>query len=585
MTGTAPGAKIYAMKVFEASGGGSPESRIIAAMDRAITLRINYNMGGANVVAGGTGTESDPVVYSALKIDVVNMSLGGSTLFAGRDIEDQLTLAMLDAGMTLVTSAGNDGFAAMTGGSPGTGFGSLTVGAANTSVHERVLRDNQFGTGAGAVYRPSSHVQTAYFSARGPTADGRNDPDIIANGFASFVHAYTALTAAGALVDCREPGAVAGTCAPRIVFASGTSFSSPTVAGAAAVLRGAHPSRNATQIRNALQAAANPSVLGDDSTRIDQGNGVVDVAAADARLASGYVSSKVPDLDGSRHGHDDADELGSGGGSVLRNVERAGFKIVRFRGGRFSTRVNNLKPGEVAQLFVPSDFLTSQLTVTIDDITPQLPPDQQNQFFVCGPTGGEFLCGDDVFAQIVDAPTSFAVERGSGFPNSREPLSVVVNNPQTGLVRVALQGDWTNGGQVSATVTITRVQRFDGFPTAVGALEQDETDFVEVDMPAGAARAIFEVAWLQNWARYPTNDLDLVLIDPLGQVNVAGATASSPERVEIANPMAGRWRAAIVGFTIHGDPDDDSKWNDHRRAMDVYSLRVEADGKRLRKAN
>ena len=58
--------------------------------------------------------------------------------------------ALLDAGITVVTSAGNDGFAAMTGGSPGTGFGSLTIGASSTPVHERVLRDNQFGVGIGA---------------------------------------------------------------------------------------------------------------------------------------------------------------------------------------------------------------------------------------------------------------------------------------------------------------------------------------------------------------------------------------------------------------------------------------------------
>src|SRR5262245_10651647 len=122
MTGTAKGAVIYAMKVFPATGGGSPESRVMAAMDRAITLRRRYNAAGANVRASGTGTESDPFVYSALKIDVVNMSLGGPTFFAGRSPLDQLTLEMLDAGITIVTSAGNDGPPAMTGGSPGTGF-------------------------------------------------------------------------------------------------------------------------------------------------------------------------------------------------------------------------------------------------------------------------------------------------------------------------------------------------------------------------------------------------------------------------------------------------------------------------------
>jgi subtilisin family serine protease len=583
MTGTAPGARIYAMKVFPAQGGGAPESRIIAAMDRAITLRRNYNQTGANMVASGTGTETAPVVYSALKIDVVNMSLGGPTMFAGRDIEDQLTLAMLDVGITLVTSAGNNGPAAMTGGSPGTGFGSLTVAAASTSVHERILADLRFGPGAGEIYRPTSHAQTAYFSSRGPTADGRIDPDISANGVNSYVHAYLALTASGALADCREPGARPGTCAPRIVFASGTSFSSPTVAGGAAVLRGGHPTKSATQIRNALQQSANPDALGDDSTPIDQGNGVVDVLAADELLASGKVSSRVPDL--KRHVHDDDDGLGSGGSSVRRNVERAGFDVAHFTGNRYSKWVRNLKPGEVKQIFLPSDFLTSKFTITIDRVTPDLPLDQQNQFFVCGPMGMEFLCGDDVFVQIVDAPTSYDVTRGGGFPNSNEPLTVDVANPQTGLVRVALMGDWTNGGKVSAMLTVTRDRRFDGFPTSVSSIEQDETDFVEFDVPAGASKGIFELAWLQNWARYPTNDLDLVLLDPVGNVIATGATANSPERVEIATPAPGRWTAAIIGFTIRGNRGHEKHpGDDDGPQKDVYTFRAEADGKRLKEA-
>ena len=109
-------------------------------------------------------------------------------------------------------------------------------------------------------------------------------------------------------------------------------------------------------------------------------------------------------------------------------------------------------------------------------------------------------------------------------------------------------------------------------------LEQDETDFVEVDVPAGAAVAVFELAWSQNWARYPTNDLDLVLIDPLGNIDESGATANSPERVEIANPLPGRWRVAIIGFEIHGLRDNRGP------EKDIYTFRAEADGKRLDKA-
>jgi hypothetical protein len=479
----------------------------------------------------------------------------------------------------------------MTGGSPGTGFGSLTVGAASTAVHERVLRDVQYGTGVGAIYRPTTHTQTAYFSARGPTADGRLDPDILANGFASYVHAYAALTATNPpqVVDCREPVvAVPGTCQPRILFARGTSFSSPTVAGGAAVLRGAAAMRgqnpSATQIRNALQTAANPNVLGDDSTRIDQGNGVIDVAAADALLTSGNVSSQVPDLPVDDN-DDDEDGLGAGGKSVLRNVERAGFRLAQFRGNQYSAQIRDLKPGQVAQIFVPSDFLTSKFTVTVDQVRPELPAERQNRFIVCGEKGAKFFCGDDVFVQVVDAPTSVAVERVSAFPNSREPLTATVDNPQTGLVRVAIQGDWTNGGRVSATVTITRQRKFDGVPTTAAIIHQDEIDYVYVDVPANATQAVFELAWKQNWARYPTNDLDLVLIDPAGHINYDGASLNSPERVEIAKPTPGRWTAAIIGFTIHGTRGHERHGRHDGPEKDFYTFRAEADGKRLKPAN
>jgi len=85
MVGSAPLADLYAMKVFSAFGGGSPESRIIAAMDRAITLRQNYNDGMPPVQVAGDGSEENPFVYDSLPIEIVNMSLGGPSLFADFD--------------------------------------------------------------------------------------------------------------------------------------------------------------------------------------------------------------------------------------------------------------------------------------------------------------------------------------------------------------------------------------------------------------------------------------------------------------------------------------------------------------------
>ena len=63
------------------------------------------------------------------------------------------------------------------------------------------------------------------------------------------------------------------------------------------------------------------------------------------------------------------------------------------------------------------------------------------------------IFGDDFFVMGIDAPTSTAVHR-IGIPAGAEGAFVngdatfVIDNPQTGLFRLALQGDWTNGGVI-----------------------------------------------------------------------------------------------------------------------------------------
>ena len=112
---------------------------------------------------------------------------------------------------------------------------------------------------------------------------------------------------------------------------------------------------------------------------------------------------------------------------------------------------------------------------------------------------------------------------------------------------------------------------------------------VKVDVPAGATSAVFELTWRQNWGRYPTDDLDMVLIDPLNHVIEDGATLNSPERVEIANPIPGTWIAMIIGATINDPSHDDD--NDHdgkgkhdgdaKPPKEPFSFTALADGVRL----
>jgi len=536
LIGVAPNAKIYALKVFDSRGGGAPESRIIAAMDRAITLKKNFNSGMPSVPVSGTGTENDPFRFDSLNITVVNMSLGGPTFFAGRDVEDSLTLEMIAAGITLAASAGNDGFVSMTGGSPGSGFGALTLGAASTATHERILRDNQFGLGIGALFRPTTHIQTADFSSRGPTADGRNDPDVTANGVATFAQG----TCLGFTAAANRNACLAGLILGPLNFVSGTSFSSPTAAGAMALLRKASPTATAAQIRNALEVSANPNLLGDGSGPIDQGAGFLDVAAAAAALAAGTVSSSIP-----------LNKPNTGNEAVRINVQRLGFDTVNFLNDRFATRVTDLRPGQVAQFFVRSRIDTTRFVVNIGNVTPANPPAQQNQLF-----------GDDVFVQINDAPTSFAESRAVAFVASQR--SFTIDNPQSGLVRIGIQGDWTNAGLVSADIEI--LQQRDPLPqhTAKGILTQGSLSTVAIDIPAGTQQAVFEVFWDQDWAAYPTNDVDLFIVAPGGALNAAGATAATPERVVLAKPAAGRYTALVSGFSVVG--------------KDKFTLRVTADG-------
>jgi subtilisin family serine protease len=529
--GVAPLARLYALKVFDSRGGGSPESRIIAAMDRAISLRHNFNQGVPSAPVAGSGTEDSPFVYDSLNIQVVNMSLGGGTLYAGRDLEDELTLKMLAEGIVLATSSGNDGFGAMTGGSPGSGLGSITVGASSEAAHERIVADIYLAPGLGEYYRPTTHMQTADFSSRGPTADGRFDPDLVANG----VWTWAQGTCQG------SPTCLAGTRLAPNNFVSGTSFAAPTVAGAAALLRQAFPEAEPGAVRNAIVAGADPHALGDGSGRIDQGRGYLNVPASASKLSCGV-------RDFVRPSHPSP--------FVEVNIGKLGFEPVRFLRDSFKTRVSGLKPGQVKQFFIESDPFTDRLDVEVTRVTPSLPPDQQNRFF-----------GDDVILKIVDAPTSFEDRNVTAFvaADSAFPFP----NPQTGLVRVAVMGDWTNAGVVSADLRVKRTRKATGFPSATGVVRQGDMIPFEVQVPPGATKAVFETHFARSWAMYPTSDIDMLLVDPSGAVNLAGSTLASPERVEVASPTSGLWTVWVSAFALPAEPD-------------FFALFASADGVRLR---
>ncbi|HEY7723918.1 MAG TPA: S8 family serine peptidase, partial [Anaeromyxobacteraceae bacterium] len=482
IVGVAPGARIYALKVFPSTGGGSPGSRIVAAMDRVITMRKNFLAGMPSVPVAGSGTEDDPFVYDSLDIQVVNMSLGGATVIAGRDLEDELTRKLLEVGVTVSVSAGNAGPSGLTTGSPSTGLGSLAAAAATTPAHERIVATIFFDPTAscspafGMAWRPTEAIQTAYFSSRGPTADGRAGVSLATPGD------WNLAQAANGVVN----------------FVSGTSFAAPTVAGAAALLRKGAPWATATQVRNALIAGANAGVLGDDSTLFDQGKGFLDVARSLDLLRGGRVSNRISS-------NEFSDE-------VAENVARLGLKTRELEPGRsFHSHTGKLLPGERREYYLGIDKDVGSVRFDILGVTPANPPASQNQLF-----------GDDVIVAVHQGKTSETGDTSDpdsypafGFANG--PASFIVGNLDTGILRFTVVGDWTNVGKASAEFTATALPRA-GAPNlrTSGSISDGEWLAFPVSVPAGVTEAAFELGWSGDWGRYPTNDLDFYVFDPGG---------------------------------------------------------------------
>jgi len=482
IVGQAPAAQFYALKVFPAAGGGAPTSRILQAMDRAIALKNT----------------------TLPNMKVVNMSLAGPTLFAGHDIKDELATSMAASGITLVVAAGNDGPSGITGGSPGTARNILTVGAASDPIHERIVAELILGL-PGVLFRLDGTQQVADFSSRGPTADGREDPEVVANGVATFAQ-----------------GANGG-----LSLVSGTSFATPTVSGIAALLYSDTPSATPSQVRSAIVGSASATRI-PAATQLDQGAGYVDAAAADALLqtAPAPIADSGPEEK-----------------KLTENISK-GVGIQPIESSSFSIHLSSLRPSERREFFYQVKKNTAAVHVTFSNIVPELPPAQQNQLF-----------GDDLQVAIHSAQTSNDdyVVPPNQFINANK--TYVLERPQTGLIRVTALGDWTNAGRVSADVTIEEVIAPLPKWEFKGDIADGELRSHTVTIPAGTPEVTFRLSWRDDWGAYPTHDLDMLLFGPGGVTNFTGATLNSPETVTIQNPAAGTWSIVVNGFAVFGKGD------------------------------
>ena len=234
-TGVAPGAALVGVKVLgRQSAPPGPPSCV------GFTSQVN---GGIQWVIDNKGTYN---------IRVFNMSLGVGGCSDGTDSQSLLVNAAVAAGLVAVVSAGNEGPAACTIGSPAAAQDAITVAAMADPDHGGGVTFSSCGDA------PAGGFYLVCFSSRGPTADDRIKPDIAGPG-------VRIMAAAGSNTS--------GSTSYKEL--SGTSMSSPFVAGVAALML--HADSNLT-----LTPAGVKSILMD--TAIDWGTAGKDTEYGAGRL-------------------------------------------------------------------------------------------------------------------------------------------------------------------------------------------------------------------------------------------------------------------------------------------------------------
>ena len=240
--GVCPFVKVGSSVIFDTDAFTNPSYNDLAARAYRDGARVSNNSWGADTAGA---YDIDAQNYDALVRDA--QPAGAAIPTAGNQE------------MVFVFAAGNAGSAAKTVGSPGTAKNVIVVGAAeNVHSHATAAGGND-ALGNDGCSTPDSEANSANdivgFSSRGPCADGRQKPDLVAPGThitGGVGQSSTAIGGTGAALACFKGTGVCGLPGGGAVgsannffplgqqfytTSSGTSHSTPAVAGSGALLR------------------------------------------------------------------------------------------------------------------------------------------------------------------------------------------------------------------------------------------------------------------------------------------------------------------------------------------------------------
>jgi serine protease AprX len=269
--GVAPNANLVIVRAFDANGAGS-YSNVIAGLNWIVTNQKKY------------------------KIRVVNLSFGAPPQSNyWNDPLDQAVMAVWQAGIVVVASAGNSGPAPMTIGVPANVPYIITVGA---------MTDN---------FTPSNTTddKLASFSSTGPTYEGFVKPELVAPGGhmvgSLWYKSYLASIAISPMTSNES-----------LFVMSGTSQAAALTTGVVALMLQANPNLTPDQVKCHLIASAQPALNSSGVPAysiFQQGAGLVNAPNAVYSTANGCANQGLnvaADLAGTQHFGGPANETADG---------------------------------------------------------------------------------------------------------------------------------------------------------------------------------------------------------------------------------------------------------------------------------